>query len=109
MGGAAIVQNTSSLRVDGRISISGTRLWRGYGFNNFRGLARIRAPFLYVGTRRDPRAPLKEALGIFRRIGAKDKRTAIYPGSDHGWPLVVNGRFAPPSLALILGWIGRHS
>jgi pimeloyl-ACP methyl ester carboxylesterase len=109
MGGAAIVQNTSSLRVDGRISISGTRLWRGYGFNNFRGLARIRAPFLYVGTRRDPRAPLKEALGIFRRIGAKDKRTAIYPGSDHGWPLVVNGRFAPPSLALILRWIGGHS
>jgi len=109
MGGAAIVQNTSSIRVDGRISISGTRLWSGYGFNNPRGLARIRAPFLYVGTRRDPRAPLKEALGIFRRIGARDKRTAIYPGSDHGWSLVVDGQFAPKSLALILRWLANHS
>jgi hypothetical protein len=66
---AAIVQNTSALRVAGRISLSGTRLWPGYGINNRAGVARIRDPFLYVGTRGDWRAPLKEALGIFRRVG----------------------------------------
>jgi hypothetical protein len=47
---AAIVQNTSALRVAGRISLSGTRLWPGYGINNRAGVARIRDPFLYVGT-----------------------------------------------------------
>lgn len=44
MGGAAIVQNTSAFRVDGRISLSGTRLWPGFGINDPAGLARIRTP-----------------------------------------------------------------
>jgi pimeloyl-ACP methyl ester carboxylesterase len=109
MGGAAIVQNTSALRVEGRISLSGTRLWPGFGVNHPADLARIRAPFLYVGSRDDWRAPLKEALGIFRRVGAADKRTAIYPGSDHGWQLVEGSRFAAKARTLVLGWIESHS
>jgi pimeloyl-ACP methyl ester carboxylesterase len=109
MGGAAIVQNTSDLRVDGRISLSGTRLWTGFGINNPAGLARIRAPFLYIGARDDSRAPLAEALGVFRKIGARDKHTALYPGSDHGWQLVDTSRFAPRVRALAIAWIERHS
>jgi pimeloyl-ACP methyl ester carboxylesterase len=109
MGGAAIVQNTSTLRVEGRISLSGTRLWPGFGVNDPAGLPRIRAPFLYVGSRDDWRAPLEEALGIFRRVGAADKRTAFYPGSDHGWDLVDNSRFATQARTLVLRWIEGHS
>ncbi len=108
-GGAAVVHNTTSLRVDGRVSLSGTRFRRGFGFNNFRGLARIRAPFLYVGTRRDPYAPLNEALRMFRRVGASDKRKAIYPGGDHGWLLITTGRYSAPSLALVFRWIQVRS
>jgi pimeloyl-ACP methyl ester carboxylesterase len=108
MGGAAIVQNTSALRVDGRISLSGTRLWPGFGINNPAGLARIRDPFLYVGSRDDWRAPLKEALSIFRRVGAADKRTAFYPGSDHGWQLVEEAPFAARARRLVLFWIEGH-
>jgi pimeloyl-ACP methyl ester carboxylesterase len=108
MGGAAIVQNTSALRVEGRISLSGTRLWPGFGINHPADLARIRAPFIYVGSRDDWRAPLKEALGIFRRVGAADKRTAIYPGSEHGWQLVEGSRFAAKARTLVLGWIESH-
>jgi dienelactone hydrolase len=109
MGGAAIVQNTSTLDVDGRISLSGTRLWRGFGINNQSGLARIRAPYLYVGARDDWRAPLTEALGIFRKVGARDKRTALYPGSDHGWQFMETSRYAPKARALVLAWIASHS
>lgn len=109
MGGAAIVQNTSALRVDGRISLSGTRLWPGFGSNDPAGVARIRDPFLYVGTRDDRRAPLKEALGIFRRVGAPDKRTALYPGSDHGWAIIESSHFAQQARTLVLGWIKSHS
>ncbi len=109
MGGAAIVQNTASLDVEGRISLSGTKLWPGFGINNSAGVARIRAPFLYVGSRNDWRAPLKEALGIFRRVGAADKRTALYPGSLHGWQLVESSRFAGQARALVLGWLAKHS
>jgi pimeloyl-ACP methyl ester carboxylesterase len=109
MGGAAIVQNTSNLDVDGRISLSGTRLWPGFGINHPKSLKRIRAPFLYVGARSDWRAPLKEALAIFRRISARDKRTALYPGSDHGWGLVGEGSFGPRTQILILDWLRARS
>jgi len=109
MGGAAIVQNTSALRVDGRISLSGTRLWQGYGINYPAGVARIRDPFLYVGTRHDWRAPLKEALRIFHRVGARDKRTALYPGSNHGWDIIERSRFARQARTLVLQWIASRS
>jgi dienelactone hydrolase len=108
MGGAAIVQNTSALRVAGRISLSGTRLWPGYGINNRAGVARIRDPFLYVGTRRDWRAPLKEALGIFRRVGARDKRSVFYPGSNHGWDIIESSSLAAKARPLVLSWIASH-
>jgi dienelactone hydrolase len=109
MGGAAIVQNTSALRVDGRVSLSGTRLWTGFGINNPNGLKRIRAPFLYLGTLHDWRAPVKEALGIFRRIGARDKRAVFYSGSLHGWNLVGNARYSAKARALVLTWIRTRS
>ena len=108
MGGAAIVQNTSALRVDGRISLSGTRLWPGFGINDPAGLPRIRAPFLYVGSRDDWRAPLGEARNIFRRVGATDKRMVSYPGSDHGWALVESAPSAARARALVLRWIQSH-
>jgi dienelactone hydrolase len=109
MGGAAVVQNTSALRVDGRISLSGTRLWSGFGINNPKGLKRVRTPFLYLGTRHDWRAPVKEALAIFRKIGTRDKRAVFYPGSLHGWDLVGNARFASSARALVLKWIRSRS
>jgi pimeloyl-ACP methyl ester carboxylesterase len=109
MGGAAIVQNTSALRVEGRISLSGTRLWPGFGINNPAGVAQIRAPFLYVGSRDDERAPVEEALAIFHRVGAADKRRVFYPGSYHGWQLVQGSPFASKARTLVLDWIKRHS
>jgi pimeloyl-ACP methyl ester carboxylesterase len=109
MGGAAIVQNTSALSVEGRISLSGTRLWPGFGINDPAGLPHVRTPFLYVGSRDDWRAPLEEALSIFRRIGAADKRTAVYPGSDHGWQLVEGSPFAAKARTLVLHWLADHS
>jgi pimeloyl-ACP methyl ester carboxylesterase len=108
MGGAAIVQNTSAFRVDGRISLSGTRLWPGFGINDPAGLARILDPFLYVGSRDDWRAPAGEARSIFRRVGATDKRMVLYPGSDHGWQLVETAPFAARARALVLRWIASH-
>jgi alpha-beta hydrolase superfamily lysophospholipase len=109
MGGAAIVQNTAALAVDGRISLSGTRLWRGFGINDPAGVRRLRAPFMYVGSRRDRIVPLREVLRIFRRVGSRDKRTAIYRGSRHGFELVQSGPSAASARALILAWIRSRS
>lgn len=109
MGGAAVVQNTSRVAADGRISLSGTRLWRGFGVNNPAGVRSLRAPFLYAGGRRDPIVPLSEALRIFRRVGSRDKRTAIYRGSGHGIDLVQRGPYAAGARALILSWIRARS
>jgi alpha-beta hydrolase superfamily lysophospholipase len=80
MGGAAVVQNTAGIRVDGRISLSGTRLWPGYGINDAEGVRSLTAPFLYLGSRADPRAPRPEALRIFDEVGSSDKRIVLYAG-----------------------------
>ncbi len=108
MGGAAVVQNGAGLPVEGLVSLSGTRLWAGYGINK-PGPRALRAPFLYIGSRSDSLAPLKEALTIFHRVGSRDKRTAFYRGSLHGWELVQDASFAATTRALILGWIRARS
>jgi hypothetical protein len=53
---------------------------------------------------------VQEALRIFRRVGARDKRTAFYRGSRHGYDLVQSGPKAGAARALILAWVrGRSS
>jgi len=109
MGGAAVVQNTARIAVDGRVSLSGTRLWTGYGLNDPAGVRALRAPFLYIGTRNDWRAPVKEARAIFGSVGSRDKRITFYPGGLHGWQLVQEAPFAGTARALILSWIRARS
>jgi pimeloyl-ACP methyl ester carboxylesterase len=109
MGGAAVVQNSSGIQVSGRISLSGTRLWQGYGVNDPAGVRRISAPFLYVGSRDDSRAPATEAQSVFRDIGSADKKIVLYPGSTHGWDLVEQPPYGARTRALILKWIQARS
>jgi len=109
MGGAAVVQNSAGIDVAGRISLSGTRLWSGYGVNDPAGVRRVSAPFLYVGTRDDWRAPRPEALSVFGMIGSADKKIVMYQGSDHGWDLVEQPPYGARTRALILKWIQARS
>jgi hypothetical protein len=109
MGGAAVVQNSSGIHVTGRISLSGTRLWQGYGINDPAGVQHMTAPFLYVGTRDDWRAPQPEARSIFGMVGSVDKQIVLYPGSMHGWDLVEQPPYGARTRALILRWIRARS
>jgi len=109
MGGAAVVQNSGGIHVAGRISLSGTRLWSGYGINDPAAVRRVSAPFLYVGTRDDWRAPRPEALSIFGMIRSADKRIVLYAGSMHGWDLVEQPPYGARTRALILKWIRARS
>jgi len=108
MGGAAAVQNSGGLPLTGVVSLSGTRLWSGYGINK-PGPRALRVPFLYVGSKSDYRAPLKEARIIFRNAGSREKRIIFYRGSLHGWELVQDAPFAATARALILAWIRGHT
>jgi alpha-beta hydrolase superfamily lysophospholipase len=108
MGGAAAVQNSGGLHLTGVVSLSGTRLWSGYGINK-PGPRALRAPFLYIGSKSDSRAPLKEARAIIRNTGSHDKRSIVYRGSLHGWELVQDAPSAAKTRALILAWIRRHA
>jgi pimeloyl-ACP methyl ester carboxylesterase len=108
MGGAAAVQNGGGLRVTGIVSLSGTRLWPGFGINK-PGPTAVRVPFLYLGSRSDWRAPLAEARGVVRAVSARDKRSVFYRGSLHGWQLVQDAPFAPQARALIVAWLRAHS
>jgi uncharacterized protein len=108
MGGAAAVQNAGGLALAGIVSLSGTRLWSGFGINK-PGPRALRAPFLYLGSKEDWRAPLKEARAILRNAGSRDKRGVFYRGSLHGWQLVQDAPFAARARALIRGWIHHHA
>jgi dienelactone hydrolase len=108
MGGAAAVQNSGGLPFSGVVSLSGTRLWSGFGINK-PGPRALRAPFLYIGSKSDWRAPLEEARTIIRIAGSRDKRSIFYRGSSHGWDFVQGEAFAAKTRTLILGWVRRHS
>jgi alpha-beta hydrolase superfamily lysophospholipase len=108
LGGAAAVQNGASLHVDGIVSLSGTRIWPGFGINHYASLPRLRVPFLYLGTTDDSAAPAKEARDIYGRVGSQDKRIVLYRGSLHGTAFVDYAPFAPQARALILRWLRRH-
>jgi pimeloyl-ACP methyl ester carboxylesterase len=108
MGGAAAVQNSAGLPLAGIVSLSGTRLWAGYGINK-PGPRLLRAPFLYIGSKNDWRAPLKEARTILRWVGSRDKRGIFYRGSLHGWQLVQDASFASKTRGVILAWLRAHS
>jgi hypothetical protein len=73
------------------------------------GVRRISAPFLYVGTRDDWRAPRPEALSVLGMIGLADKKIVLYAGSDHGWALVEQPPYGAQTRALILRWIQARS
>jgi uncharacterized protein len=108
MGGAAAVQNSGGLPFAGVVSLSGTRLWSGFGINK-PGVRALRAPFLYIGGRSDYRAPLQEARAIVRNAGSRDKRSIFYAGSLHGWEFVQTAPFARKTRIVILDWIHRHT
>jgi pimeloyl-ACP methyl ester carboxylesterase len=86
MGGAAVVQNTADIRVDGLISLSGTRLWTGYGVNDPAGVRSLSAPFLYVGTRDDSRA--------LRKKPSRSSRASVRPTSGSS---SIRARLTAPS------------
>jgi pimeloyl-ACP methyl ester carboxylesterase len=108
MGGAAAVQNGAGLPVAGIVSLSGTRLWPGFGINK-PGPRALRAPLLYLGSRDDSRAPFEEARTVVRTAGSQDKRSVFYPGALHGWQLVEGAHPGARARALILAWIQVHS
>jgi uncharacterized protein len=108
MGGAAAVQNSGGLPFTGVVSLSGTRLWSGFGINK-PGPRALRAPFLYIGSKNDSRAPLEEARAIVHRVGSSDKHSIFNRGSLHGWELVQTAAFARETRALIVDWIHRHA
>jgi dienelactone hydrolase len=104
MGGASAVNNGGGLPLAGVVSLSGTVLWPGFGVNE-PGPRALRVPFLYLGSRTDWRAPVKQAKTIFHHVRSTDKRMLLYPGSLHGWDLVQSARFAAKVRAIILAWI----
>jgi pimeloyl-ACP methyl ester carboxylesterase len=108
MGGAAAVQNGAGLPLAGVVSLSGTRLWPGYGINR-PGPRLLRDPLLYIGGKSDWRAPVKEARAVVGNAGSRDKRRIFYAGSMHGWELVQDAPFAPRVRAVILAWVHNHS
>jgi dienelactone hydrolase len=108
MGGAAIVQSSAGLPVAGAVSLSGTRLWPGYGINE-PGAHALSAPLLYIGGRNDPRAPLEEAHTVLRTAGSDDKRSIFYEGTLHGWDFVEDTPQGARTRALIISWMRARS
>jgi pimeloyl-ACP methyl ester carboxylesterase len=110
MGGGAVIQNSAPIAVRGRISLSGTRLDPGgWGVDDPSAVKAITAPFLYIGSRDDAQAPLKDVNEIFETIGSTDKRKVLYDGNGRGWDFVEAAPHGARTRALILSWLRAHA
>jgi dienelactone hydrolase len=109
LGGAALLADAPGLPVDGVISLSGETSVPGYRVDAIASIGRLRAPLLIVGSRQDRYLPVADALRLLRAAGSKDKRTAFYPGSYHGWDLVEIAPYAAAVRSLIAAWIHTRS
>jgi alpha-beta hydrolase superfamily lysophospholipase len=104
-GGAAALTYAPGLPLAGVVSFSGETHIQGAGLNGLAAVPRLRAPLLIVGSRHDRYLPVADALRLLRRAGSEDKRTALYPGSYHGWDLVEDAPYAAKVRALVLAWV----
>jgi alpha-beta hydrolase superfamily lysophospholipase len=73
--------------------------------NALKGVARLRAPLLILGSRQDPYLTVPDARRLLRRAGSKDKRLVLYPAAFHGWQIVEEAPYASRARALVLAWI----
>jgi alpha-beta hydrolase superfamily lysophospholipase len=104
-GGATVLADAWQLDADAVISLSGEARLPGSHIDGLRGVRRLHAPLLIVGSRHDRYLSVEDALRLLRTAASKDKRTALYPSSYHGWDIVESAPYAGKARALILRWI----
>jgi alpha-beta hydrolase superfamily lysophospholipase len=109
LGGARALTYGPTLDADAIVSLSGEATLPEYDINAIPLVPHLRVPLLIVGTRHDPYLPVSSALQLLRRAGSKDKQTAFFPGSWHGWEIVLDAPYAARARALILHWIHAHA
>jgi alpha-beta hydrolase superfamily lysophospholipase len=108
-GGAAVMTYGPTLDVDGVVSMSGEASLPASGLDAAAHIHALKAPLLILGSRHDRYLPVSDALMLLRRAGAKDKRTALYPGGFHGWDLVEDAPYAARARALVLAWLRKRA
>ena len=108
-GGAVSLTYAPRLEIDGVISLSGETYLPSTHANPLRSAPRLHVPLLIVGTRHDRYLPVRDALGLLRKAGTKDKRTAFYPGGWHGWGIVEDAPYAASARAVITKWVRARS
>jgi alpha-beta hydrolase superfamily lysophospholipase len=109
LGAARALEYGPRLDAEAIVSLSGEATLPEYGIDAVPVVPRLRVPLLIVGSRHDAYLPVEAALQLLRRAGSKDKQTAFFPGSWHGWELVEDAPYAAQARAAILRWIRRHT
>jgi alpha-beta hydrolase superfamily lysophospholipase len=109
LGGARALTYGPRLDADAIVSLSGEATLPEYDIDALPVVPRLRVPLLIVGSRQDGYLPVASALQLLRRAGSKDKQTAFFPGSWHGWELVEDAPYAAQARTTILRWIRNHT
>jgi pimeloyl-ACP methyl ester carboxylesterase len=104
-GGATVMTYGSRVPADAVVSMSGEQSLPWRHLDALAGVRRLRVPFLIVGSRNDGYLPVPDALRLLHAAGSRDKRTALYPGSYHGWEIVEDAPYAARARSLVLGWL----
>ena len=107
-GGVVVMEDSSSLDVDGVVSLSGETRLPEYHVDAIGAVGRLRAPLLIVGTRADGYLPVADAHRLLRAAGTHDKQLQLYPGSAHGWEIVEDAPYAARARTRILDWLRSH-
>ena len=103
LGGSAVVAAGAAARpsVQGVVSLSAPRLFGRV--NTLAAARRLTMPVLYVAAV-DDEPFATDAQTLFAATASADKRVEIFPGSDHGAPMLRD----PAVRQLVDGWIAAH-
>ena len=104
-GGAAAMTFGPRLHINAVVSLSGEPALLQYHMDAAAAVPRLRVPLLILGTRHDSYLSIAAARLLLRRVGSRDKRLVLFPGSWHGWDIVQEAPFAKTARATIISWI----
>lgn len=100
-------------KVAGVISVSGeTYLANRCGPNTeldaLGAVARLRVPFLILGSREDGYLPPSDARALEQRAASPHKRLVLFPGGYHGWDILDIAPYRARAKRIVLAFLRRY-
>jgi dienelactone hydrolase len=101
-------------KVAGVISVSGekylaNRCGPSSELDALSAVARLRVPFLILGSRDDGYLPPSDARALERRAASAHKELDLFPGAYHGWDILDVAPYRARANRIVVTFLRRYS